>query len=151
MRTNVYLVGLAALLGVAAATRASDPTGVYARVDKVVLEPSDAKPERIQIWGAFALAKGRGGDDYQPPAAGYLYYSLDDKKPDLCRKAWEDLKKAAGTGQCVAFGSRYRPLGTVRKADQKPKDPEPFPLAMGVIKVDASNPQAQLLKRSTRP
>src|SRR5262245_32232762 len=32
----------------------SDPTGIYARVDKVVLEPNATTPERIQIWGAFA-------------------------------------------------------------------------------------------------
>ncbi|HWN99480.1 MAG TPA: hypothetical protein VNS63_09445, partial [Blastocatellia bacterium] len=34
----------------------SDWTGVYARVDKVVFEPNAGAPERIQIWGAFALA-----------------------------------------------------------------------------------------------
>ena len=34
----------------------SDWIGVYARIDKVSLEPNATAPERIQIWGAFALA-----------------------------------------------------------------------------------------------
>src|ERR1041384_8220245 len=39
---------------------ASDPIGIYALVDKVVFEPSAANPERIQVWGAFAIAEGTG-------------------------------------------------------------------------------------------
>ena len=37
---------------------ASDPIGIYALVDKVVLEPNEKNPERIQIHGAFAFAEG---------------------------------------------------------------------------------------------
>ena len=37
---------------------ASGPVGIYAMVDKVVFEPNDTAPERIQIWGAFALVDG---------------------------------------------------------------------------------------------
>src|SRR5262245_40679557 len=40
--------------------RASDPIGIYAFVDKVVFEPNADKPERIQVWGGFALAEGYG-------------------------------------------------------------------------------------------
>ena len=50
-------------LGLIAATlsaQASDPVGIYALVDKVVYEPNDKAPERVQIWGAFSLAEGRG-------------------------------------------------------------------------------------------
>jgi hypothetical protein len=63
MRIKCSLLG-AALLSTAmfgeTTALASDPVGVYAYVDKVVLEPSEGKPERIQIWGGFALAEGRG-------------------------------------------------------------------------------------------
>src|ERR1043165_3395435 len=31
--------------------KASDPVGVYAVIDKVVLEPGETSPQRIQIWG----------------------------------------------------------------------------------------------------
>jgi hypothetical protein len=59
--------GLALLGGVA---RASDPVGVYALVEKVVLEPNEKAPERIQIWGAFSLASTVDRDSYEAPARG---------------------------------------------------------------------------------
>jgi hypothetical protein len=147
------LLGLGLALVLVGGVRASDPTGIYARIEKVVLEPNDAKPERIQIWGTFALAKDRrvSIDEYDPPIKGYLYYSLVPGKEDQCRNEWADLKKVAGKDQCVAFGSRYAKLGTVRKADQKPKDPDPYALARGVVKVDATNPQAKVLKDKGKP
>jgi len=40
---------------------ASDPVGVYCLVDKVVLEPNETSPERIQISGTFSLWEP--GDD----------------------------------------------------------------------------------------
>ena len=143
-------LGLALLLATGA--RASDPTGIYARIDKVVLEPNDAKPERIQVWGRFALAKEKHGDDYEAPVKGYLYYSLTKGKEDQCRKEWSDLKKVAGMDQCVAFGSRYaKNLGTVRKAEQSPKDPDAYVVSRGIVKVDASDPQAKALKSKVTP
>jgi hypothetical protein len=145
------VVGLSLVLVLAAGARASDPTGIYARIDKVILEPNDDKPARIQIWGTFALAKLRSGDDYEQPVKGYLYYSLAQGKEDMCRKEWADLKKVAGKDQCVAFATRYAKLGTVRKADQKPKDPDPYVLGRGVVKVDVSNPQAKALKEKVTP
>jgi hypothetical protein len=150
---KTVVVGLGLVLVLAANARASDPTGIYARIDKVMLEPNDEKPERIQIWGTFALAKVKTGipDDYDKPVKGYLYYSLVPGKEDQCRKEWADLKKVADKDQCVAFGNRYGKLGTVRKADQKPKDPDPYVLARGVVKVNASNPQAKALKEQVKP
>ena len=46
---------------------ASVPLGVYAVVDKVVLEPADAEPQRVQIWGTFALWDDRSGLGYRAP------------------------------------------------------------------------------------
>ena len=149
MKQVIFALGLVFVL--AANAWASDPTGIYARIDKVVLEPNDEKPERIQIWGTVALAKVRSVDDYVQPVKGYLYYSLVPGKEDTCRKEWADLKKVAGKDQCVAFATRYGKLGTVRKADQKPKDPDPYVLGRGVVKVDAANPQAKALKEKVTP
>jgi hypothetical protein len=145
------VVGLGLVLVLAPSVRASDPVGIYARIDKVVLEPNAEKPERIQVWGTFALAKEKSGDDYQAPVKGYLYYTLVQGKEDKCRKEWADLKKVAGTDQCVGFGGRYAKKGTVRPADQKPKDPDPYALGLGVVKVNASNPQAKALKAKVTP
>src|SRR5688572_27086158 len=46
-----FLCAGALLVGAATAARASDPNGIYAFVDRVVVEPSEAAPERIQVWG----------------------------------------------------------------------------------------------------
>jgi hypothetical protein len=62
--TSEILRTAALLAGTAFAARASDPTGIYAFVDRVVFEPSDTAPERIQVWGGFALAKTENRDDY---------------------------------------------------------------------------------------
>ncbi len=117
--------------------RASDPNGIYAYVDKVVLLPNDTAPESIQIFGGFALAKGKG-DEYTSAEAGYVFYKLDPAKTELCRTEWADLKKLAGTGQMVSFGGRYKTLGTVRKADSKAENPDTYPLGWGINKVKAS-------------
>ena len=52
------LFGRALLIGVAGLglLHASDFTGVYAWIDKVVLEPNSDSPERIQVWGVFSPA-----------------------------------------------------------------------------------------------
>src|SRR5260221_438035 len=94
---------------------ASDFTAVYARVDKVVLEPNPESPEAIQVWGVFCMAKPNDRNDYLPAARGYLYFKLARNR-EAARKEWADLKEGAGTGQIVAFGSRYDPQATLRKA-----------------------------------
>jgi hypothetical protein len=128
----------AALLALAGGARASDPVGGYMIVDKVVLEPAD-DPTTIQLWGSFALAKEARGSTYGDPVRGYLYYKVPPGKEALCRKEWSDLKKAAGTGQIIGFGSRveWAALGKVRKAAERPESPDAYPLANGLVKVSA--------------
>jgi hypothetical protein len=113
---------------------ASDPVGVYGYVDKVVLEPSDGQPERIQIWGGFALAEGRG-DTYAPAKRGYMYFTVKPGEEEICRKEWNDLKTLAGGEQFVAFGVRHKPKGTVRAADAKAEKPDVYPTGFGLTKV----------------
>jgi hypothetical protein len=130
------LLALAALVAGSAA-RASDPIGAYTVVDKVVLEPADA-PTAIQIWGSFALATEQRGSTYGEPVRGYMYYKAPSGKEDVCRKEWNDLKKAAGTEQVIGFGSRYErsAIGKVRKANEKPESPDNYPLGNGLTKVE---------------
>jgi hypothetical protein len=113
---------------------ASDPIGIYALVHKVVFEPNDNTPERVQIWGIFALAEGRG-ENYRPPQRGYLYFKLKEGNATLCRNEWNDLKSVAGRDQIVGFGSRYEIKATVRKPSAKPENPETYPLGWGMQKV----------------
>ena len=126
----------AALLVWAAAVpmvHASDFTGVYARIDKVVLEPNENTPERVQIWGVFAIATDNNPRDYQPAARGYLYYQLD-RNPEAARNEWKDLKQAAGSGEIVAFGARSK-TGRLRSANDKPANPDPYATNVGLTKV----------------
>src|SRR5205809_7830359 len=89
------LTVLVALLGVGAGRAlASDPVGIYALVDKVVFEPNETNPERIQIWGGFAIAEGYGYT-YKNAQRGYLYYKVNSDNPTACRNEWADLKAVA--------------------------------------------------------
>jgi hypothetical protein len=131
----VKLLALLTLLGAGASNAlASDPIGIYAIVDKVVFEPNETSPERVQIRGAFAIAEGNGYT-YKQAERGYLYYKLNPDKASACRNEWSDLKSVAGTGQIVAFGSRYGEKGKLRKADAKTADPDVYPVAMGLHKI----------------
>lgn len=129
-------------------TEASDWTGVYARVDKVVFEPNATAPERIQVWGAFALATKDNRNTYDPAQRGYLYYSLKTGKEEVCRKEWADLKAVAGTGQIIGFGGRNQPA-RLRKAADKPADPDVYPVDHGVTKISSNRsdyaPVAELI------
>ena len=120
------LICAAALLGGAtSAARASDPTGIYAFVDRVVFEPSETAPERIQVWGGFALARTENRNDYHDAERGFLYFKVRVGEEGICQKEWADLKSVAGTGQIVAFGSR-NPVNaiTLRKTDAKVEKPD---------------------------
>jgi hypothetical protein len=129
-------IALTAVLSAGAiSVSASDPMGVYAVVQKVVFEPNDAQPQRIQVWGAFSLADSTNPNDYQAPQAGYVYYSCPQGQESVCRNEWADLKSVAGTGTAVGFGGRRAGSSRVRKADEKPSSPDNYPIALGVVKM----------------
>jgi hypothetical protein len=113
---------------------ASDPVGVYARVDKVVLEPNTDAPQTIQVWGVFALAKPGDPNEYLPPARGYLYFTLPSDSR-AARAEWADLSRVAGAGQIVSFGSRYELKARLRPADQRPSSPDAYSLNFGLTTV----------------
>jgi hypothetical protein len=95
--------------------RASGPVGIYGIVERVVFEPSEQAPERIQVWGAFALVDGGTTAPVanSAPKRGYVYFKLPvavegfvtPADVALVRREWTDLKTIAGTGQAIGFGS----------------------------------------------
>ena len=149
MRLNVIgsliVVGICALATVA--LRASDMVGVYGVIEKVVLEPSDAAPQRIQIWGAFALSDGKSGSTYGPAQRGYLYYTCPAGQEDICRKEWDDLKTVAGKDTGVGFGARYKENGAIRKADDKPASPDVYPIERGIMRLSAGHESLPVIDR----
>ena len=152
-KIRVLVFFAAAFALTAFSVMASDPVGVYAVVERVVLEPSDNSPQRIQVWGAFALADGQSGDGYLPAQRGYLYFTLRPGKEEICKKEWADLKAIAGTGQGIGFGARFQPKGRIRNATEKPEAPESYPIGIGIQRMGSQHNQSNIitqLKESLR-
>jgi hypothetical protein len=111
---NSFVLAAALLLAVGPLS-ASGPLGIYGIVERVVFEPNETAPERVQVWGAFAYADGVGdqGLNVSPAARGYLYFKGPDvasgaatpRDVENAKTEWADLKKVAGTGQVVGFGA----------------------------------------------
>jgi len=102
---------------------ASGQLGIYSIVEKVIFEPNEQSPERIQIWGAFAHVDGdlATAIPQRPGTAGairrgYLYFRLPARNVEPTKKEWMDLKSVAGTGQVVGFG-RWLYIGTFLTID----------------------------------
>jgi hypothetical protein len=143
MKANRLLAVTTLMLAGMVAVHASDPVGVYARVEKIVMEPNDQAPERIQVWGAFSIAAQGNPNDYEPSGRGYLYFALPANAA-LAVSEWRDLKAVAGTGQIVAFGTRYGGRVRLRKADERPESPDKYSMNVGVKKVNGRTDYAPI-------
>src|SRR5262245_24160329 len=57
---------------------ASGGIGVYGIVEKVVYEPNEQAPQRLQVWGAFAYVDGGAASpgSVTPARRGFLYFAL---------------------------------------------------------------------------
>ena len=147
---------------------ASGQAGVYGVVERVVFEPGRESPERVQVWGAFALievVRGTRADPgwtrvsnhaftnyvYRQPQRGYLYFTLPEAKDAIvmARREWSDLASVAGTRQAVAFGYYDRDRGDrlmrIRDAGATPVDPDPYYTDIGVVKLASTGSHAQLV------
>jgi hypothetical protein len=112
MKPRIHFLSVALLLVVVMNIRASGPVGICGVIEKVVFEPSEQAPERLQVWGAFAYVDGAAvGSQASEVRRGYLYFKVKDanlrtasETPAATFTEWKDLKSVAGTGQAVAFG-----------------------------------------------
>jgi hypothetical protein len=123
-----------------AAPLPSDPVGVFAVIDKVVLKPNAEQPTECELHGAFAVAEGRHGQYYRAPRWGVLRFG-PGSKPDEAARQWRELQGKAGSGEVLAFSSRYEqfadgtnPLLVVGAADPAPALAT-YGSAMGLQKV----------------
>jgi len=114
---------------------ASGPAGCYVIVDKIILEPNEAAPKRIQVWGLFSVADGKTGNAYLPPQAGYMYFELQGGLEQQTLAEWADLKKVAGTESVIAFAQRYEWNGRLRKGTDKVEVPDKYPVYNGITRV----------------
>ena len=161
------MLAIAVLL--APTLRASGPLGVYAIVEKVVFEPTEAGATRLQVWGAFALFEPNNGSVTRA-TRGYMYFSLptqtNSRRPnelDMVRREWSDLKAVAGTGQTVGFGEwgyigrfpgyvpEESPSGQagafrVRPAAEVPDHPTVYRTNAGIVKLADSGSHADVVR-----
>jgi hypothetical protein len=111
-------VALAALVIPSHATppHASGTLGIYAIVERVVLEPNDRAPERLRLHGAFAFVNGGAKQPLgvSPAIKGVLSFNLPagggaarDSNVATIKREWSDLKSVAGTGEAVGFGAWF--------------------------------------------
>lgn len=89
---------IAAVILQAPAQNPVSPLTTSAVIDKVVLEPDDESPVRVQVWGTFNGSRG------------FLYLQLPPFKqqyPDmmLIKLELRRVKATAGTGTIVQFQS----------------------------------------------
>ena len=130
MKSISYLIGLLVLCVMTVAVHAGGPPPVCMAVDKLVFEPNEHAPTRIQIWGTFALLNGTRGA-YGEPVDGYLYYAATPGKEAESRKEWAKLKKLVAEQHLIAYGMCGEPKvsGQLRKPTDKVEAPVAFPLA----------------------
>lgn len=162
MRTlKAISLGFLFLIGVVVASdtselRASGPIAAYAIVENVVMEPNDTAPDRIQVWGVFMLESSPQSSSYGSPQRGYLYYKLPSNNDAKATRAiWTDLKKFAGTGMTIGFGSGSKAdstgAGRVRKVTETPANPDAFPIGNPVILMNDFAPIVNQLKNALSP
>ena len=132
LRVATIAIALSAVLA-----QASDFTGMYAKVDRVVLEPNADKPIRIQIWGVFAVSTPNDANNYFPPERGYMYFELPKSGTDAVLKEWADLRTVAGKGQVLALGTRFgaQRQPRVRKPNEQPLSPDVYQTQTGAVRV----------------
>ncbi len=133
---------MAAALLMVATVKASDPVGVYAMVERVVMEPSESAPKTVQIWGVFTPSVEPPRPTYKPEQAygdvqkGYMYFTCAADKGAMCAAEWSDLKSVAGKSEIVGFSTRWaRSKARVRTATETPSAPDMYEMNVGVVKI----------------
>ena len=143
------VLGLLVVLLLVPCARASFPCGIFARVDKVILDESHGdKPEWIKIQGKFIIVMDSGRR--ARPREGWLYFSLVKEKAEHCWIEWNDLKSIANTkNRYVAFGSTYSPkfkqYVPIHKNPGKDAKPVQYPLDHGIHRLRTVNLQDRQL------
>ena len=158
------LLTVVAIVVSASILMADGPVGVYAMVQKVVFEPSEAAPKTLQVWGVFVWVDGglKSPGPINLPLRGYIYFKLPEgaAEASAAKKQWMDIKAAAGTNQIIAFGDwkyagpfedLYIPVSggqedvRVRKQNEAPAKPIAYPIKTGLVKV-ADDPAHESLR-----
>jgi hypothetical protein len=164
MKISCVLFAVLAIVVFTSILMADGPVGVYAMVQKVVFEPSEAAPKTLQIWGVFVWVDGglKSPGPINLPQRGYIYFKLPDgaSQASAAKKQWTDIKAIAGSNQIIAFGDwrysgpfedLYIPVTggledvRVRKQAEAPAKPIAYPIKTGLLKI-ADDPAHESLR-----
>jgi hypothetical protein len=164
MKISCVLFAVLAIVVFTSILMADGPVGVYAMVQKVVFEPSEAAPKTLQIWGVFVWVDGglKSPGPINLPQRGYIYFKLPDgaSQASAAKKQWTDIKAIAGSNQIIAFGDwrysgpfedLYIPVTggledvRVRKQAEAPAKPIAYPIKIGLLKI-ADDPAHESLR-----
>jgi hypothetical protein len=122
---SALVIPAIAVLALAALPSArKDALGVYGLVDSVIFEPRAENPDRVIVWGVFAIADNIGIENgeisyidvgaFRPAQRGYLYYTINRTNEALTRAEWAALQSFAGKREPVAFGGAFPPMDSIR-------------------------------------
>ncbi len=149
MKRIVCLMALVVAGIVSAEVRAGGPPPVCMAVQKLVFEPSESTPSRVQIWGTFAFLNDTK-EAYGEPVRGYLYYAAAPGKEEECRKEWAKLKQLVAGQHLISWGLCGEPKvdGDLRKSTAKAEDAMVFPLVkQGFANADSMQSHYHSLKQ----
>lgn len=133
------------LLGGGGEAWASNPCGIFARIEEVSVGPDADQPTWILIKGDFLVVLDSGRQ--LAPARGHMCFShetLAGKDKEKCLIEWNDLKGLVaekGKGKAfVAFGSAsskpFQSNPKIREiAEQARQNPFPHPVQHGLTKL----------------
>lgn len=149
MKTSRFVLAALIVLLLVSNLKGSGLFAVCAIVEKVVFEPSESAPERVQVWGAFTFGNSASSGNYLGVERGYLYFRLPAPSEggtpavvSTVKKEWMDLKSVAGTGQAIAFGN-WRYTGAVktdlriRTESEQPASAAAYATNVGLVKLDS--------------
>jgi hypothetical protein len=164
MKISCVLFAVLAIVVFTSILMADGSVGVYAMVQKVVFEPSEAAPKTLQIWGVFVWVDGglKSPGPINLPQRGYIYFKLPDGAAEAvaAKKQWTEIKAIAGSNQIIAFGDwrysgpfedLYIPVTggledvRVRKQAEAPAKPIAYPIKTGLLKI-ADDPAHESLR-----
>src|SRR5262245_36328986 len=118
--------------------QASEPVGVWVKVQAVQYEPNAAAPTRIRITGAAMLYDGNSTNlyiGYTLPARGVLYYECPAGQSPTCVEEWADVVAniAEGPEVCVGIGHQSKPTGQLRPLGDESTTADVYPIQLGVV------------------